>query len=329
MQKKLMKFINNENILNETLYGKLKEGDLAKNHIVDGVIENEKTKEKLFGGSLIITRESIARDIIEEFNTRQKNHIKNHTMAHKDLCERREEAIALTFITLKDLFKDHNILTLSPKEKCDIARENIQNIIETELEWMLNYSKHIVRDYYSINSNRLKIKLNYILDDGKYDNEENEKRGGLLLNGIIDELIFYEEEMANYINENIGMICQILGPTGLPRNKKWIQVDVGVSAIGKRLYLEDLNTTIMRKSKEQIHITVTDDVVNNPVGKLYYYGAPLIKNYNGCEIHIWEVLYPDQINLIDEKDLCYNFCECLSRNKIINDHKVFLRKINN
>ena len=331
--KKVQKFIQNDCIQENDLFGILEEDNIAKKYMLDNntIIKGEEFLgiKKLNIGGIIVITETIANNLIEEFNERQKQHIKDKTFPHKILCERREEAASLIFITLKDLvgeLSDGSYRNTDRHQLCQLIQSNIQKIVEERLSWLITYSKHIIRDYYSISSNRLKIKLNYILDDGKYDmsSEDEKTKGGLILNGFLDELFFYNTELSPYINDNIGIICQVLCPSGLPRSKKWIQIDVGISFIGKRNYKETIEDALTRKSLEEIHIRVSNDVKKN-ANKLYYANIPNITSYDGSEIHIWEILYPDQISIIEENELNMKFCKCKKRTELINKHKIMLK----
>jgi hypothetical protein len=350
------KFIVNEKIQDLKLYGELKEEDISKKHLTQELInqfidpsiinlttiagEENLGIQKICVGGIIVTPRYIGENIVNAFNDRQREHIANHTMAHKILCERRDEAACLLFLTLRDLTKEYSdgsFKNLDNGELCKLVQSNLYEIVEDRLPWIIDYSKHVVRDYYSISTNRLKIKLNFILDDGIHDIDIDESnglvknKGGLLLNGFLDELKFYEDNLTYSVGDDVGIICQVLCPSGLPRNKKWIQIDIGISFSGKRQYKESVTNALIREAKEEIHIKVHDDVINtanvsHPWNTKLFYGS-LNKGvgYEGFEVQMWEVLYEDQIQLLDEEPRDYSFCRCEKRNKLINAHKKILR----
>jgi hypothetical protein len=302
------KFTTNTLIQENNLFGTPIEGDIAK---------------KLSIGGIIITRRSIAEELIKSFNHRQRTHMQEKTFPHKFLCERREEAAGLIFLTLQDMLGETaDYRAMDRQELCHLVQTNIQFIVEKRLSWLISYSKHIIRDYYSLSTNRLKIKLNFLLDDGKYEPAECDEKvaGGLILNGFLDELLFYKTELDPFINEDTGVICRVLCPSGLPRSKKWIQIDVGISFTGKRNYMEPISQALIRKAAEEIHIGVAPTVCYAAT-KLYYGHLPHGVNYEGFEIHIWEVLYDDQIYLMEEQELNVKFCKCDARTNIINQYR--------
>lgn len=332
----------NFGIQDPALFGEEKKLDISKNHLspelVDQNFESSSVKtiigEEESGvvkhsmGGLIITRKSIGEHIVDAFNSRQHKHIKNHSFAHKILCERKEEAVALVFLTLDDLLgkgKDKYV-EFSPEALCKRILVNIHSIVESRLRWVINYSRHVIKDYYNIIPNRLKIKLNFLLDDGVYsctsDSDHENTYGGLLLNNLLNELDFYSSNWSGLFGEDIGMICQVLCPSGLPKNKKWTQIDVGLSFSGKRLYTENMYDALMRTCRSQIHIQPTYDVAATGIinNKLYYGSRRDGTGYNGFEIHIWEVMYADQISIMEEADLNYNFCNCDKRSSIIDEN---------
>lgn len=349
---KSIKHFPNEVIQDTALYGELKENDIVKKYATPEIINSYYTDnpivisgeehlgmQKISFGGLIITTESIGEQFCYEYNSNQRKHIKNKTFAHKALCARNDDATSLLFLTLRDFVGDSDYKMLSNKELCVLVQNNVQNIVEEKLQWVINYSKHIVRDYYSLSSNRLKIKLNFILDDGVYD--DSQIRGGLLINGLLEELEYYEKEW-NCMQEKIGIICQVLSPTGLPRNKKWIQIDVGISFVGKRNYKENINNATIRQAKTDMRMSVHQDVIKTAIvnNKLYYGSLPNGIGYEGCEIYIWEILYPDQLKLEEEASQNDNnkdkkrsknkkpFCKCKERYASIDEHKLKMRSAN-
>ncbi len=131
------------------------------------------------------------------------------------------------------------------------------------------------------------------------------------------------------MNDNIGMMCQVLSPSGLPRNRKWVQIDVGISFVGKRNYLENMYDAVIRQVRLNIKACVHNDVVAagfaNP--RLYYgtidaEDKKVENNYEGYEIFIWEVLYEDQIKFIGEDNFVGDFCKCKERYASIEIHKI-------
>lgn len=349
------KFVVNESIQNNKLYGPTIYENCAKMHLTpeitaaiingeDITIKGEEHMGKphrICIGGIIIAPAHIGYAIEHEFNERQHQHIKNRTFAHKILCQQNDEASALLFLTLYDLLGEKFDTYLEDKSNfldteehrrdlCYSIQTNIQDIVEDRLSWMVNYSKHILRDYYSLTSKRLKIKLNFILDDGKHGTQGSSDGGGLLLNGLLARL----EEYSNDLNikngeeyEPIGILCQVLCPSGLPKNKKWIQIDVGISFGGKRQFQETLGDAMIRECIEEIHLKFHDDILRDSElprylsPKLYYGGTSDGLGYEGYEVRIIEIFYDDQVILVDEQELNYKFCKCKERTKIIEDHK--------
>lgn len=332
------KFIINEKIQNNNLFGSPKIENISKKYLNNDLIQNFKTNTTIPGeenlgiqktciGGIIVIKDYIGMDIVDKFNERQYTHIKNKTFSHKILCERKEEISAMIFVTLDDLlggFKK-TYKELTNKELCYLVNENLYKLIEIKAPWLINYSKCVIRDYYSVNSNKLRIKANYIIDDGIYDNiDENYIKGGLLINNLLETMEFYENNLGMYIHENVGILCQVLTPSGSPKNRKWTQIDVGISFLGKRLFKEDIKTSLPRIMKNDIHIQIHEDVIKESFlsdKKLFYGSLKKGQGYEGVQVNILEILYPDQIKLLDEDLLNYNFCKCSSRNKIILDHK--------
>ncbi len=310
------------------LYGKVEEGNIAKKHMTPMMIENgEKIKEEsfiekfMFGG-IIITTASIGEEYCKKYNKKQREHIKNKTYAHKSLCECRDEPIGLMFLTLDDFLgninQDYN--DMDRYELCSVIRANVRKLIEERMEWVIGYSKHVIRDYYNMNPAKLKYKLNFILDDGKYEiaKEGKKTEGGLLLNGFLEELEFYTYELAPRLKDRIGIICQVLGPNGLPCNKKWLQIDVGISVVGKRFLGERLGETCARQLNTIRGMLHPDVIKLAEINNRIYYGSiPNVCGYEGHEIYILEVLYPDQITMLDERPLDMSFCMCAERYAMI------------
>jgi hypothetical protein len=356
-------FIVNSEIQDKKFYLPYKDEDIAKKHLKSYHNEQFKTLdiinnnikliegEEEFGvkkvcvGGVLITNSKIGTEYIQQFNKRQKEHINNRTFSHKMLCERKDEAVALMFLTVYDLLGDYidSYKKLSDRELCSIVRNNIQIIVEQNYKWVINFSKHIIRDYYSMSPNRLKIKLNFILDDGVYRDElessNNElddyllsNKGGLLLNGIIEELLYYHDELSHVAQDEFGFICQVLCPSGLPENKKWIQIDVGITFSGKRKFKESIRDALIREAREEAHLEIVDNnVIDNAFDtyntKLYYGGVPKGLGFDGFEIHFWEIFYTDQIKLIDEDELNTKFCKCSIRQQLIETHREKIKKI--
>jgi 8-oxo-dGTP pyrophosphatase MutT (NUDIX family) len=111
----------------------------------------------------------------------------------------------------------------------------------------------------------------------------------------------------------------------LPKYKQWIQVDVGISFAGKRKFRESIQDALIREAREEIHIRFRDseiyELAKEPFTKTLYYGCE--KNKKSClgfEIYIFEVLFPDQIELCDE-NISQEFCKCEERKKIISSRK--------
>lgn len=332
------KYQPNDIVQNNGLYGELKEENLSKKYL-NGSYSTKETPTVIPGeehlgiqktsfGGIIISTESIGEQLCCDYNARQIAHIKKKTFAHKALCERNNEATGLLFLTLWDMVQDNDYKSLSNKDLCVLVQNNIQSIVEEKLYWIVNYSKHVVRDYYSLSSNRLKIKLNFILDDGIYEESElgEKTKGGLLMNGLLQELEYYDNAWSNCMNERIGMVCQVLSPSGLPRNKKWIQIDVGISFIGKRKYKENIISACIRQAKSDVNIRVHDDVIKTSIvnNKIYYGSAPN-PSYEGYEIYIWEILYKDQLKLEEEERANITFCKCEERYTSIENHKRNMR----
>jgi hypothetical protein len=334
---------SNLNIQDNILYGNSIEENIAKKYLTQDIINSFYSDEKKFikdeedlgrqktvTGGIIITTRTIGENFCTTYNNTNKQHIKNSALVHKSLCERREEPIALLFITLTDLVGSVDHQSLENKVLCELIQENIQKIILESLPWVVSYSKNIIKDYYSFSPTKLKTKLNFVLDDGIYvKNDLNKKtKGGLLLNGLLEELEFYESELNFTMKENMGFICQILAPNGLPRNKKWPQIDLGISFIGKRLHKEDIAVAAIRHAKKSIRVEVHPDVIKLALksNKLYYDSLSCGSGYEGFCIYIWEVLYPDQLRVLNENELNYSFCKCSERFASINAHKKLFSK---
>lgn len=353
------KFVPNLFIQQNSLYGEVKEGDIAKKHLTNEIIKsfynlndfensnssnnsnNPNSKKRIiipeeddlgvqktvFGG-LIITTKTIGEDYCNEYNRNQQAHIKNKTYAHKSLCENRDEPIGLLFLTLYDFVGDLDYNSLDNRTLCASIQSNIQSAVERKLPWVIKYAKHVIKDYYSMSSNKLKIKLNFILDDGKYetttDNLNEKTKGGLLLNGFLRELEYYTTEMEGPMDDYIGIICQVLAPNGMPCNKKWLQIDVGISFIGKRLHKESLTNACIRQAKT-IRASVHQDVIrtSNMNNKLYYSSFPDGSGYEGYTIFIWEIFYEDQLKMENENPLDKHFCKCSERYDSIDEYRIF------
>jgi hypothetical protein len=310
-------------IENEALYGKLPAENYAKVLLSNDKActeplagEEQLGRQHVCAGGIITTTRQIGEAFAAEFNARQLAHVQQNTFEHKLLCERREEAAALVFMSLHDFIYPYTCetyLDLSRRELCDVAADNVIEKIETELPWLMEYSQHILHHYYALDKSKLKIKLNFIMDDGVYDNAP--QKGGILLNGLLDHLGFYNKEHSPYTKQEMGILCQVLCPSGLPKKKKWSQIDLGVSFTGKRLLGEPIYNTLIRDACKQIHARVLHEVIDEGIttDKLYYGCAPNIIMHNGFEIHNWEVLYPDQIFIVDEEPLNMSFCKCAER----------------
>jgi len=277
-------------------------------------------------GAIIITDSNIADKILNPFNDAKKIAMENGSFAHKTLCEQRDEIAGLVFLTLDDLLggPDVNYAEIPNDELCSLIENNIQIIVKQNYPWIIKYSEHILKDYYSISAERLRIKLNFLLDDAVYgEGSLGESSGGLIINGLLDELEEYQNQLGSSPNNRkYGMICQILCPSGTPEKRKWFQIDVGVSFSGKRLAGETIEKVLNRECMEKLQLRIHPDVLkkasfNDPNNKLYYGGLPMGIGYDGHEIRIWEVLYPDQFEIIKEVPSSYTFCRCEERNKII------------
>jgi hypothetical protein len=337
-------FVPNIKIQNKNLYKVPDVDNIAKKHIDYDKIDNDayiiKGEEALgiqrvFSGAIIITHAQLGQSIAQQYNTRQQLHIRNKTFSHKILCERRNEAAALLFLSIFDLVgtdidgRVSDYKYLSPQELCNLVRDNIQKAIHRDLEWLVKHSRNIIHEYYNLPPNKLKIKLNFMLDDGIYPEDSETHKGGLLLNGFLDELEYYQEQLSNPLNSDIGFICQVLCPSGFIESRKWAQIDVGISLSGKRNFQETINDSIGRFATN-VHLSVSQNVLlnaqNNP--KLYYGGLSHGCGYEGYEIQLWEVFARYDCKLLDEPPLNYTFCKCAERTKIINEHKALLKDAN-
>lgn len=328
------KWKNNNNHINNKiqsnyLFGRPKYQDPVKKYLKTDaikqteVIEGEEKVIRIGAGSVIITRETIGMEIANNFNHKQKHNIKSRIFEHKILCESKNEPAAIIFVSLRDmvgeLYEDDKYKDLSQKEICDLIQTNLCSIIENEVPWILGYSKHIIRDYYNIMINKVKVKLNFILDNGDYENNN-----GLLINGILEELEYYENNCS--FNEDIGILCQVLIPSGLPKSKKWTQIDIGITISGKRNYKESIKEALVRETNEQLHIKINDKILDRSAkgyplnNKLFYGGLDNGEGYEGYEVHLWEIFYFDQYEIIKEQ-INNNFCKCHERQKIINDFR--------
>lgn len=348
---------------NKNLYKKKILEDLARKKIVRSMNgyyirgEEELGNQRVCVGGIILTNAKIGQDFANRFNERQKQHILNKTFEHKLLCERKDEASAVLFLTLRDMIGDLNPSTISPKKLCSIVSNNIKTIIVNKFPWIIEHSENIINDYYSKSKSKLKIKLNFILDDNKpteIDLDKTEKyRGGLLLNGLMDQIQQFNREMyyshyQHFSKENInsmnnginewdafykqnydnlldnGVLCQILCPSGLPEYHKWIQIDVGISFSGKRKYKECIIDALKREAGEEIHVQVGKNVISRGVQceKLYYGGEEThLHDIEGFEIHMWKIFRESEITLLDEPELDYSFCKCRERHNIIDIYK--------
>ncbi len=279
-------------------------------------------QKPLFGG-IIITRESIGKAFCNNYNESQRLHIQYKTISHKALCEVRDEPLGLIFLTLDDFLGNstEDYASFDNRELCTLVKENLKTSLEREMPWLIEHSKKIINDYYGIPSNKLPIKLNFRFDDGKYGSPQspsNRMIGGLLLNGFLQELECYTELLADSFCEDIGVICQVLAPNGMPTNKKWAQIDIGISFVGKRLFQETLEEACIRQART-IRAQVHPDVIKlarDDANKLYYSSNDPF-SYEGQVFYIWEVLYPDQITFIDEEPLDTSFCKCKERQSAI------------
>jgi hypothetical protein len=336
-----------KSLQDKDLFGPIKHEDSAKKHLkqiftkkgdeyvinkdIDNTVKGEENigTQRVCVGGIILAPRKIGEKYAAMFNERQFKHIQEDTMQHKILCERRDEASALIFLTADDFLRGYDGKEISSRDLCTIIRQNMYNIVTERFPLLVEYSKNIVYNYYDIHPKKLKIKLNFIMDDGVYEDNVYKKKtyitdhiyGGLLINGLIEELLYYQRLGDEY---DFGIICQVLAPSGLPENKKWAQIDVGISFAGKRLYKENIVDAMVRESKEEIHIELLDQGIKTRgsmgfpwTNKLYYGGMPNGKGCHGFEIHVWEVLYENQIRMADEIPLNYSFCRCKERNKLI------------
>lgn len=305
-------------IQDNNLFGNNKYEDIAKNHIVNSIIEGETNSERINFGAIIITTEDIGYDIVNKYNTRQISNINDGNYEHKILCERKVEPAALIFVTIHELLGDirDSYKTMEKKEVSTIALKNLQFILKRQIPWITKYTKYVLKTFYDLTS-KLKIKFNFIMDDLIYDDSPNSSKGGLLTNGFLDELDYYDCNVKKYT----GAICQVFIPSGLPRDRKWTQIDVGISISGKRLYQETIKDGLLRKIM-QMGLHVDPNIIANAKGypyskKLYYGGAKNGNGIEGHEIDVLEIVYEDQLQLIDEQTLDYNFCKCKEREILI------------
>jgi hypothetical protein len=322
-------------IQENSLYGSSEHEDLVKKRISAELIKSGKVLpgeehldiQKSAFGSIIITTKEIGTRICNEFNEKQKKHISEKTFSHKFLCERRDEASALLFLTLRDLIGNNFVDEYKQKreEICEYIAHNIKGIVKQRLPWLVEFSTNILLDYYGLSANRLKIKSNYILDDEDYDESQLGKvtKGGLILNGLLDELDFYEKKLPT---KCIGFICQILSPSGLPRNRKWAQIDAGITSIGKREYKKDLLESAIENLHKTTNIILHADMTNCH-NTVYYSSLPDGSGYEGYTIFIWEAFYDDVLYL-EDIPINKSFCKCAQRNSIICEKKLSRSKIN-
>ncbi len=282
--------------------------------------------QRIAYGSIMITEESVANEITSKFNSQIKIDMENGTYEHKTLCNRSEEIAGLIFLTFEDLIGPDLIDCEDlPKYSvlCDIIENNIKTKIINEFPWLIKYSNYINKEYYGFSADKLKIKMNYMLDDASMGCEDG--KGGLFLSGLLSELEVYSNTIAYQNNKKFGMISQILIPSGLPEKRKWSQIDVGITLVGKRRLNEDILVGLQRDCMNKLHFKVHDDVLNkgnmnHPSNKYYYGGLKNGVGFEGHEIHVWEILYLDQIEYVEcanSKGSSSNFCRCKIRGEII------------
>jgi hypothetical protein len=320
-------FINND-ILQSWLYRKVAEKTTAKSRLTQESIDSAFSKnpvlirgeehlglQKTSFGGVIITTKTIGEEICEKYNETQKDSVLNKSFSHKALCEHREEVSALLFIKLSDLVAEP--ADMNSKELCHHIQANISSVIREKLPWLVEYTKKLIVEHYSVLPNKLKIRPNYILDDGIYEDCDSVLKGGLFLNGFLEMLDFYTEHLGLATRDEIGFIAQISSPNGLPRNKKWIQIDLGISFIGKRELGEDIKTACINKLYRTTRLRIDESAIFWEENMLHYATVPGGFGYEGYNIYIWEVLYRDQIMLDDEPPVDKTFCKCQEREKII------------
>lgn len=200
-------------------------------------------------GSIIFTDEVNGMRIEDEYNTMSINRINEGVIDHLHLCELKDTPICLMYLTYDDIFGDLDVDNSTDKVICHTAQKNIKNIILSKYKWVYKYCKKNVKKYYKINKD-ISINLNYLLDDGHNNNanyleklkkERTRGYGGLILNGLLEELHYY------YTQENKGALFQIAVPTGHPNCAKWIQIDVNITTVQKRLLNQDYSSSLMNQ----------------------------------------------------------------------------------
>ncbi len=331
---------------NLSLYGEERKEDIAKHHLKDTTTiiindgklmpngkpssrkvdiikgEEEMGMQPCNVGGIIITTESIGAVYCDTFNELQQQHLKDGTLAHKALCERRNEATALLFVRYQDLVAGMvgEMEDMNKKSLCDTVRRNVQTIISDRLEWLVNHSIAVIEDYYGLQKEDFKITLNYILDDGNYD--ENVQAS--MIYQFLKELRYYEKQYIR-IDNGVGAICQVLAPMGAPSKRLWCQMDLGISFVGRRLYKEDIEVAAVRRAGEDIRAIVSENIIINAsiINKLLFVPPRSTTEYDGYQIFIWEVFFADQLKMYAERALNLSvFCKCAERRAVIERMKL-------
>lgn len=283
------------------------EYDIALSKGQEYLIPNDNIRERTCHGAIMVMPQSLGLKMATIFNERQRAHIKNNTFQHKMMCLRRPEPIALMFLSLGDIINGEDYKTLDKKALCSMARSNILSILSTEYKWVIQHSKYVLEKYYNVPISRLRTKLNFVMDDGKYSSDPDIQQGGIICNGLIELLEEYNYNLSHKLEEPMGIICQILAPSGLPEAKKWLQIDVGLSTQGKRRVGQTIYDALENDLKEQLCMGVSYETrrlaqLNN---KLFYTSA-LNKGYaeyDGFDIHIWEILTEYDYELLEEQSI--------------------------
>jgi hypothetical protein len=148
-----------KSLQDSNLFGPIKQEDSAKKHLkqiftkkdddyvitkdIDNIVKGEEEfgAQRVCVGGIIITPRKIGERYATMFNERQLWHLQNDTMQHKILCERRDEASALVFLTADDLLKGYNGEDLSSRDLCGIIRQNVYKIISDRFPELVEYSK--------------------------------------------------------------------------------------------------------------------------------------------------------------------------------------------
>ncbi len=277
-------------------------------------------------GAVIITPFDIGTEHVRKFNTWRQKTMTDMSF-QRSINAGKVEAYGLLFLTLADFLGcDVNceaadvyavleaFVKLDKKKQCEHVAQNLRALVCKRLPWLVEYSKRIITEKYGLPASKLAIKPNFIYDDKNYDDFElhsaedfaqeiHFSRGGLLMNNFLYELNLYE--MGH------GVICEVLGPSGLPADKKWAQIDVGISFAGKRNLGESLTEAMERVCAERISTRIAPHVrkagmPDYPWVSGLFYGGFLDQNkqgvgFEGFEIHIWDVVREKDIEFIPQK----------------------------